>query len=145
MFSRKNSIFYKTIQIFGCIALFTGWTEVSHAQMRPPGNMGRWDYLGRAQVNGRLDHDHVDISAPRPYRAIQLEVQNAAVEFRRVTVYFQNGSNQILTLRNRIPAGGRTRSIDLSGNRRMVRSIEFWYGRANWGLRPPTVVVYGQL
>jgi hypothetical protein len=92
-----------------------------------------------------MDHDHVDLSGPRPYRAIQLEVQNAPVEFRRVTVYFQNGGNQNIQLRNRIPAGGRTRSIDLPGNRRMVRSIEFWYGRGSWGLRPPTVVIYGQL
>src|SRR5262249_6719269 len=66
------------------------------------------------------------------------------VEFYRVVVRFGNGTNEEVEVRERIPAGGQTRAIDLRGNDRVINSIEFFYGKANWrpGARP-RVTLYG--
>ncbi len=47
-------------------------------------------------------------------------------------------------MRDLIPAGGRTRIIDLPGERRIIRSVDLWYGKANWTKRPK-VSLYGVL
>ena len=39
-------------------------------------------------------------------------------------------------------AGGQTRSIDLPGDRRIIRSVDLWYGKATWRRRPK-VSLYG--
>lgn len=87
-----------------------------------------WDLLGTRQVADRVDHDQIDVGANRgQYRRIKLTVQRAGVDFHRVVVHFRNGSDQRIDLRNTIPAGGETRAIDLEGNERVIRQVEFWY------------------
>jgi hypothetical protein len=105
----------------------------------------RWEYLGEANVDGRADHDIVRVTAARgEYRAIQLRVENAAIEFDRVVVHFGNGSSDPIRIRGRIPAGGQTRVIDLPGNRRIIQGVEFWYSRGGWGNgRRPKVRIFG--
>jgi hypothetical protein len=97
----------------------------------------RRDYLGSAHVDGRADHDviHVGRSDGR-FRAIQLRVQGGAIDFDRVLVHFGNGTTEELVIRSRIPSGGETRLIDLPGERRVIESVEFWYGKDRWDRRP---------
>lgn len=101
--------------------------------------------LGEAHVDGGIDHDRIVVTAARgEYRAIQFRVENAAIDFDRVVVHFGNGSSERIALRRRIPAGQETRIIDLPGARRVIESIEFWYGRGKWeNPRRPRVVVFG--
>jgi len=103
----------------------------------------RWAHLGRAHVDGGVDHDviHVGRSDGR-FRAIQLRVSGGAIEFQRVVVHFGNGSAEELVIRERIPSGGATRAIDLPGERRVIQSVELWYGKERWERRP-RVDLYG--
>ena len=102
-----------------------------------------WTYLGDARVDGGLDHDsiHVGITDGK-FRAIQLRVNGGAVEFDRVIVHFGNGSEENLAIHQRIPSGGRTGAIDLPGDRRVIQSVEMWYGKSRWEHRPK-VTLYG--
>jgi hypothetical protein len=104
---------------------------------------GEWVRLGDAHVDGALDHDsiHVGRSDGR-FRAIQLRVSGGMIEFDRVIVRFGNGSQEELPIRARIPSGGRTRPIDLPGDRRVIESVELWYSKGRWEHRPK-VTVYG--
>ena len=87
-----------------------------------------WDLLGTRQVNDRVDHDIIAVSSSRgDFRRIKFSVQRASVDFHRVVVHFGNGSDQRVELRNTIKAGGESRAIDLEGNDRIIRSVEFWY------------------
>ena len=101
------------------------------------------DFLGSAHVDGRADHDviHVGRSDGR-FRAIQLRVNGGAIDFDRVIVHFGNGTAEELVIRSRIPSGGETRFIDLPGERRVIESVEFWYGKERWDRRPE-VRLYG--
>jgi hypothetical protein len=103
----------------------------------------RWEYLGSANVDGGVDHDLIQVSTPDKFRALQLGIENGAIEFQRVVAHFENGESQELRIRQRIPAGGRTRAIDLRGEKRHVRSVEFWYAKANWRSAKPKVNLYG--
>jgi hypothetical protein len=53
-----------------------------------------------------------------------------------VVVHFDNGEDHELQIRNRIPDRGRTRMIDLPGERRRIRSVEFWYSKEDRRTRP---------
>jgi hypothetical protein len=102
-------------------------------------------FLGEAHVDGAVDHDRIVVTAARgEYRAIQFKVENAAIDFDRVVVHFGNGTSERIALRHKIRAGEETRMVDLPGNRRVIQSIEFWYGRGNWSNpERPKVSVFG--
>jgi len=71
-----------------------------------------------------------------------LSVTGGAVQFNRVIVRYGNGSQDEIAVRNQIPSGGKTRAIELPGDRRIIQSVELWYGKADWRTRP-TVSLYG--
>lgn len=106
---------------------------------------GRWQFLGEAHVDGRVDHDNISVGYRGSFRSIQLRVENGPIEFEHVVVHFENGGNEVLQIRQVIPAGGRTRDIDLPGNRRNIRSVELWYGKAAPHSGRPRVTLYGKL
>lgn len=88
----------------------------------------RWQRLGSAAVNDRLDHDAIAVSGARgDFSAIKLRVERAAVHFLSVKVHFANGETQNVELRAVVPAGGETRVIDVEGADRVIRRVEFWY------------------
>ncbi len=105
----------------------------------------RWVLLGQTTVDGQRDRDTIALGrAEGTFRSIQLRVSGGPVEFYRVVVRFGNGANEEVEVRERIPAGGQTRAIDLRGNDRVINSVEFFYGKASWrpGARP-RVTLYG--
>jgi hypothetical protein len=97
-----------------------------------------WEMLGAREVDHRVDHDEIAVTKSEgTFNAIQLRVQKAPVEFESVTVYFKNGTKQELDVREEVPAGGTTRTIDLQGDyeMRIIRRVEFDYRTAERGER----------
>ena len=126
----------KTFRAVGFLVLLLGCSAVALAQ--------RWQYLGEANVDGAVDHDNIVVSGSRgAFRAIQIKVQRAPIEFDRVVVHYGDGDSEPIQIRSTIPAGGQTRVIDLPGNRRIIRSVEFWYARASRSPRKPKVRLFG--
>ena len=104
---------------------------------------GRMVHLGDAHVDGAVDRDTIRVGRSEgTYRAIQLRVSGGAIRFDRVIVRYGNGTQEELAIRDLIPAGGRTRIIDLPGDRRIIRNVDFWYAKASWRRRPK-VSLYG--
>jgi hypothetical protein len=104
-----------------------------------------WVYLGEAHVDGRSDHDKIKVGKSEGrFRALQIKVDRAPVEFRHVVVHYANGSSEEVQVRQRIRAGGSTRDIDLKGRDRAIESVEIWYERAKYGSREPRVRLYGR-
>jgi hypothetical protein len=94
-----------------------------------------WVFLGQRDVADRADHDLIGVSAPEDFARIRLEVRRRPVQFRRVAVHFRNGTHQEIELATVIAAGGQSRDIDLEGNERYIRSVEFWYDAQSGGRR----------
>lgn len=141
---KKRRMFKNSILVFSALLVVLASTTIANPQRdRDRDHGGRWEYLGQAHVDGRSDHDKISVNNGGSFRAILLEVRDGAIEFNRVVVHFENGADHDTNIRERIPSGGRTRAIDLPGDRRRIRSVELWYEKANWKRRP-SVKLYGQ-
>ena len=103
-----------------------------------------WVFLGERMVSDRNDHDIIPVTVKRgDFRAIKILVTRVAVDFHRVIVYFGNGGKQEVELRNTIPAGGESRTIDLTGSDRVINRVEFWYDARSVRGRRAVVRLYG--
>lgn len=134
--------FHKSLYMISLLILLSGIILVTNAQRRD-NSQERWQYLGQSNVDGTRDHDNIRVNAREAFRAIQLRVQGGEIEFQRVVVHFENGANSEVEIRDRIRAGGQTRTIDLPGDNRRIESVEVWYSRGNWGRRRPNLRLYG--
>ena len=127
--------FQRTIRVCSLLLLLFSLSIAADAQGRR-GDESRWEQLGRSYVDGRRDQDRIVVNNSASFRALQIEVRGGTIEFQRVVVHFDNGADHELEIRDRIPSGGKTRVIDLPGNARRIRSVEFWYSRERWRSRP---------
>jgi hypothetical protein len=133
----------KTVRALGLLLLLLSFCVGSHAQRRRE-MRGRWEYLGEANVDGQRDHDNIVVTAAKgEYRAIQIRVEKAPIEFDRVIVHYRDGVSEPIHIRKVIPNGGQTRAIDLPGDRRIIESVEFWYSRASISSRKPKIRLFG--
>jgi hypothetical protein len=129
----------KALQSILAALLLTIFGQALYAQ----GN-GRWVYLGEANVDGNADHDRIKIGRDDgKFRAIQIQVERAPIEFQRVVVHYGNGADEEIAIRNRIKPGGKTRVIDLRGRDRVIESVELWYARARYGSAKPKLRLFG--
>jgi hypothetical protein len=111
------------------------------AQVRA-GQQPQTVFLGSARVNSGVDHDTIQVGQQGTFRAVQLRVSGGSVNFLRIVVKYGNGTQSEIQVRSNIPAGGTSRVIDLPGDRRIIRRVDFWYSKASWSL-PPKVSLYG--
>ena len=125
----------RSIRASGLLLLLFSLSVVADSQVRGR-DEGRWEQLGRSYVDGRRDHDTINVNSNASYRSLALEVRGGTIDFQRVVVRFENGADHELDIRDRIASGRRTRVIDLPGDRRRIRSVEFWYSPGRWSSRP---------
>jgi hypothetical protein len=129
----------KALQVILASLLLTIFWQAIYAQ-----NNGRWVYLGESNVDGSTDHDKIKIGRDDGrFRAIQIRVERAPIEFYRVVVHYGNGADEEIAIRNRINPGGRTRVIDLRGRDRVIESVEVWYAKAKYGSAKPKLRLFG--
>ena len=104
-----------------------------------------WDKLGERRVSDRADHDTVMVTAARGmFGALKFNVKDHAVRFYKVVVHYRKGGSEEMQLRDVIPAGGESRVLDLRGERRVIKSIEFWYEAKSLGQDGATITVWGR-
>jgi hypothetical protein len=101
-------------------------------------------YLGEANVDGQADHDNIKVGASQGvFRAIQLRVDIAPIQFDRVVVHYGDGAAVPISIRSRINPGRSSRVIDLPGDQRIIESVELWYERASSSPSKPKVRLFG--
>jgi len=109
------------------------------------GQGAKWKFMGEKLVNDRLDHDMIMITAVKgDLKALQIRVRGSSVDFHKVIIVYGNGRRQEVIMRNTIGPRGASRQIDLIGDERIVRSVEFWYDANTVRGRKALVRLYGQ-
>ncbi len=104
-----------------------------------------WRKLGQKDVDFRVDHDTFGVGRGKgEFRQLKIEVSKAPVHFNRVVVTFGNGRKQELEFRDFIQPGGKTRAIDLEGNERFIKQVDFWYETESLGRKKSKVTLYGR-
>jgi hypothetical protein len=108
--------------------------------------------LGRVSLTDAKDRDVVDLpkcanSANVAVRSLQLETKRFPAQIDRFRVVFQNGEDQILSVKKQFQAGSKSRWIDLNGNARCIDKIIIIGDTNSIGRRPgrqATVIFRGK-
>ena len=89
---------------------------------------GRWESLGQREVDFRNDHDQIDVGRSEGrFKQLQVRVKDAPIEISKMVVTFDNDQTFSPKIRQRFAEGSGTRVIDLPGNRRTIKRIDFDY------------------
>ena len=104
-----------------------------------------WVKLGEREVNGRVDHDRIDVGRyDGRFSKLTLYVENSSLEMLDFQITFGNHEKFHPAVQHVFREGSRTRVIDLPGDERTISNIELKYknlpggGRAKvevWGLK----------
>jgi len=115
----------KTVYLTILFILLTTLASAFNPAAFPP---PRWEMLGTKVVNRSLDHDVIVVTASEGrFTAIKLKVKRSPVHFLDVKVHYRNGGVEDIKVRNKIPAGGETRVINLNGKKRIITKVVFFY------------------
>jgi hypothetical protein len=96
-------------------------------------------------VDFRLDHDVILGVGDGAFRAIRINVEGGDLEMFDIKVTFGNGETFSPGTRVYFREGSRSRVIDLPGDARIIRRIDFFYRSAPFGGQGRAAVhVYGR-
>lgn len=105
----------------------------------------RWELLGQREVDFRNDHDQIDVGRSEGrFRQIQVRVKNAPIEVFDMVVTFGNDETFKPKLRQKFTKGSGSRIVDLPGERRTIKRIDFNYKSINRREGKGTVEVLGR-
>jgi hypothetical protein len=86
-----------------------------------------WRQIGQREVSDRTERDAIAIDGHQRFERIRICVYRNPVHFRDLDIVYHNGGHQDAEVRAVIPAGGCTRSIDLTGDDRDIAAISLIY------------------
>lgn len=125
--------------------LLAGFAAMSFQNIHPENRPGGWEMLGMRKVNYALDHDEILVTrAEGVFSALKIKVKKAPINMHKLVVHFGNGETEELEVRNNFSAGSESRVIDLPGNRRVIRKIDFWYDTKNLAARKGIIEIWGR-
>ncbi len=106
---------------------------------------GKWQKLGSRVVNYAVDRDVIPVGAQEGnYTKLRIVVKGGAINMHRMTVHFGNGTSQDIELRHNFSRRSVSREIDLIGNERKIKTIEFIYDTKNLARSRAIVTVFGR-
>jgi len=125
-----------------CLAL-TG--SLMACATAPRAHRGRgWEFLGRRQVDFRVDHDVIEVGRMEGrFNELRFVVHGGAIEMYDVVVVLGDGETVRPSTRL-ILDRGEGRMVDLPGERRVVRRVEFVYRSLRSDHRRATVSLFGR-
>jgi hypothetical protein len=115
---------------------------INNTNEYPP---GKWEKLGIRKVNMTADHDVIMVTASKGFfTKLKFRVLKAPLFVKNVRVIFGNGTDKNITLNKVFAAGTETKIIDLSGNKRIIKQINFNYKTPRTGNGRSIVVAWGK-
>jgi len=95
-----------------------------------------WEKLGERNVDGKADRDTIAVGrAEGRFSAIQIKVEQSALEMYDVLVTFGDGTTFSPPTRLVFRNGETSRVVDLPGAKRVIKKVEFKYGNLPGGGR----------
>jgi len=104
-----------------------------------------WVFLGERTVGDNVDHDTIIVTAARgDFHRLKFTVRDQAIKMLHMVVTYGNGNSDKIETRYLIPAGGESRPIDLRGDNRVIKKVEFWYETKSLGKNKARIRVYAE-
>ena len=95
-----------------------------------------WVLLGERTVNGRADHDRIEVGRHEgKFEKLTLVVLDGDLEMRDFEIKFGKGAPWHPELKHFFKEGQRTRVIDFPGDERVIKFVDFRYGNLPGGGR----------
>ncbi len=103
-----------------------------------------WHKLGTRTVNYGLDHDKIMVTAKDgAFTALKVDV-SGNLNMHKMKVNYANGQSERIPIAYNFRRGRDSRLIDLKGNKRLIRSVDFWYDTKNRSRRRASIRLYGR-
>lgn len=102
-----------------------------------------WEKLGSREVSLGFDHDVISCSGEGAFTTVMIEVQGGDIEMYKIKMTFGDSQTFSPDTRIQFEEGSRSRSIDLPGVARSIRTVEFWY-RSRQPNGYATVTLFGK-
>ncbi len=129
------------IGVVALLLLASAFSAFTSATAFPP----KWELLGSRKVNYGLDKDEIVVTRQEGvFSALKIKVKRGGINLHRVAVHFRNGEVQELEVREDIPAEGESRVLDLTGNKRIIVKVVFWYDTKNYANQKAVVNLWGR-
>lgn len=111
----------------------------------PAARDGEWEHLGARQVKRRGERDTIEvIGSEGRFTKIKLVARGNGIELLDVVVTYGDGSKHEVAVRSVLPEGGETRVIDLPGEARVIRKVDFVYRSRDPDKERATVHLWGR-
>jgi hypothetical protein len=106
---------------------------------------GEWEKLGVHRVTLDEQSDEFNFPANGPVlTAIKIRSKKGSINLQRCAIHFSNGDKKTIELRNDIPPGGESRTINLPGNKHPMVKFVFWYGASQSGAEKAEIEIWGR-
>ncbi|WP_395391110.1 hypothetical protein WBP07_11075 [Novosphingobium sp. BL-8A] len=103
-----------------------------------------WIFLGGRNLASGTERETMTVISDRPFRQLQLCVFNTPLQLGTVSIHFDEGQPQDVTVDQRIARGECSQTIDLGHAPRHVRSVDLAYHSVSRFRRPPMVRIVGR-
>ena len=113
----------------------------AHAQPRPVWDSRGWVLLGEREVNGRVDHDRIEVGrADGKFNKLTVVVENSDLELLSFKIVFGDRTEYDPRTSHYFKEGQRTRVIDLPPGEHVIRYVDFVYKNLPGGGRARVAV-----
>jgi hypothetical protein len=83
-----------------------------------------WKVMGDAEIKRASGTATINVGAEEGLaKRIKFEVRGTDVEFKKVTVTYENGDPEEVEIRDTVRRGGKSRAIDLKGGNRVIKKV----------------------
>lgn len=106
---------------------------------------GEWEKLGVHRVTLDVQSDEFTFPDNGPVlTAFKIRSKKGSINLQRCVLHFSNGEKKTIEMRNDIPPGGESRTINLPGNRHPMVKFVFWYGASQSGGEKAEIEIWGR-
>jgi hypothetical protein len=126
--NRRSSKFL-ALALLSSLSLFAPTqAQADDAKAAPVAASGKWEQLGERTVDAKLDKDVITVGKEDGlYDAIQIKVEGSAMAMLDIKVVFGNGETFEPKTRLVFNKDTASRVIDLPGEKRVIKRVEFKY------------------
>jgi hypothetical protein len=110
----------------------------------PYGGRG-WELLGERVAELKMDRDRIEVGRREGrFSTLRVAVKGAPLEMYDMVVTFADGNTFSPNIRHHFNENSWSREIDLPGDRRAIRSVDFRYRSTDRREGRATVLLYGR-